>query len=58
MKFVKNVPNYAYNHKYWVCTNVNHTLWFFGAWDTEEEAYEVAEAEGENKVVITNEEVR
>jgi hypothetical protein len=36
---VQNVPEYALKIPYWVCRPIDGTLWFWGAWDDEEEAY-------------------
>jgi len=49
---VKNVPDYAYGYKFWVCTLCDHELWFFGAWNDRDDAFEYAERNGENKVVL------
>ena len=45
MDYVKNVPEYAYNYKWWVVTKVENTYWFFGAYKTEERAIEVVNFE-------------
>lgn len=42
MENIKNVPAYAYNHAWWVARSVDGELWFYGAYDTEERAREVA----------------
>ena len=42
---INNLPDYAINHDYIVVRAVNGELWFYGAYDTEERAYEVAEIE-------------
>lgn len=49
---VKNVPNYAYEYKFWVCTLYNHELWFFGAWNDRDKAYDYAKENGKDKVVL------
>lgn len=40
-----NVPDYADTHDYLVVKYVDGELWFYGAYDAEERAIEVAEAE-------------
>ena len=39
---VKNLSNYAINYKYIVASDVDGDLWFYGAWNDENRAYEVA----------------
>ena len=49
---IKNLPAYAIYHNYIVTSVCNSNLWFYGAWDDEDKAYEVAEMIG--GVVIKN----
>ena len=39
---VKNLSSYAINYKYIVASDVDGDLWFYGAWNDENRAYEVA----------------
>lgn len=39
---VKNLSSYAINYKYIVASDVDGELWFYGAWNDENKAYEVA----------------
>ena len=39
---VKNLSSYAINYKYIVASDVDGDLWFYGAWNDESRAYEVA----------------
>ena len=39
---VKNLSNYAINYTYIVASDVDGDLWFYGAWNDENRAYEVA----------------
>ena len=39
---VNNLEEYAFNHNYIVVRLVNGEFWFYGAYDTEERANEVA----------------
>lgn len=50
---VNNVPVYALKAPYWVCRQSEDGLWFWGAWDNENEAHRVAKEIG--GVVIDNE---
>lgn len=49
---IKNLPEYAIHHNYIVISVCDSNLWFYGAGDDEDEAYEVAEMIG--GVVIEN----
>lgn len=49
---IKNLPEYAIYHTYIVASVCDSNLWFYGAWDDENKAYEVAEVIG--GVVIEN----
>ena len=49
---IKNLPEYAIYHNYIVTSVCDSNLWFYGAWDDEDKAYEVAEVIG--GVVIEN----
>lgn len=49
---VKNLPEYAIHHTYIVASVCDSNLWFYGTWDDEDKAYEVAEVIG--GVVIEN----
>ena len=49
---IKNLPDYAIHHSYIVASVSSENLWFYGAWDDEDKAYEVAEMIG--GVVIEN----
>ena len=49
---IKNLPEYAIHHNYIVASVCDSNLWFYGAGDDEDEAYEVAEMIG--GVVIKN----
>lgn len=40
---VRNVPTYAYNRPWWVAREADGDLWFYGAYDTEARAREVAD---------------
>lgn len=42
MKGVFNCPEYAYHRNYVVASVVNHELWFYGAWDDRQFAYQAA----------------
>ena len=42
MKGVFNCPEYAYHRNYVVASVVNHELWFYGAWDDRQSAYQAA----------------
>ena len=53
MMHVNNVPEYAHHHRYWVVRAVNGELWFYGAWDDEDRANEVA-AELPNGALVFN----
>ena len=33
MKQIRNVPDYAYEQRYWVYREHNGQRWFWGAWD-------------------------
>ena len=50
---VNNVPEYAANYMYWVVRAVNGELWFYGAWNDENRANEVA-AELFNGAIVVN----
>lgn len=50
---VKNVPEYAWNHEYWVVTEVGDELYFYGAYDSASEANQVIECD-DAKVVISD----
>ena len=39
---IKNLSNYATNYNYIVASAVDGDLWFYGAWDNEDAAYEAA----------------
>lgn len=39
---VNNVPDYAVNYQYWVVREVDGAMWFYGAYETDERAKEVA----------------
>lgn len=49
---INNLPDYAIHHNYIVTSICDSNLWFYGAWDDEDKAYEVAEMIG--GVVIEN----
>lgn len=49
---INNLPGYAIHHNYIVTSVCDNSLWFYGAWDDEDKAYEVAEMIG--GVVIKN----
>ena len=49
---VKNVPEYAWEHKYWVVTELDEDLWFYGAYDSSDRANAVAFTLG--KIVISD----
>ena len=40
---IKNLPEYAIHHNYIVASVCGNNLWFYGAWDNEDIAYEAAE---------------
>ena len=50
---VNNVPQYAHNYRYWVVRAVEGELWFWGAWNDENRANEVA-AELLNGAIVVN----
>lgn len=52
---INNLKDYALDHKYIVARIVDDELWFWGAWDDDQRAEEVARQLG-NGLVITNEE--
>lgn len=39
---IKNLSSYAINYKYIVASDIDGELWFYGAWNDENRAYEVA----------------
>ena len=39
---VKNIPDYAWGRKWWVVRVVEGARWFYGAYDSEVRAWEVA----------------
>lgn len=39
---VKNVPEYAWEHNYWVVTELGEDLWFYGAYDSSDKANQIA----------------
>lgn len=45
MSYVNNIPEYAYEYKWWVVTKVDGEYWFFGAYTTEQRAIEVVNLE-------------
>ena len=49
---INNLPEYAIYYNYIVASVCDSNLWFYGAWDDEDKAYEVAEVIG--GVVIEN----
>ena len=49
---INNLPEYAIYHNYIVTSVCDSNLWFYGVWDDEDKAYEVAEVIG--GVVIEN----
>ena len=49
---IKNLSEYSIHHTYIVASVCDSNLWFYGAWDDEDKAYEVAEVIG--GVVIEN----
>lgn len=52
---VLNLPDYAFKHPHIVARLVNHDLYFYGAYDDESKAYEVAKMV--DGIVLANEEV-
>jgi len=41
---VNNVPKYAKNYPFWVCTEDDkHNLWFYGAWSDRNTANHIAQ---------------
>lgn len=36
--FVRNLPDYAINCKYWIVSLVDNELWFYSGWDSYEES--------------------
>ena len=40
---INNIPEYAKNREYIVCRYVDDELWFYGAYESQERAEEVAE---------------
>lgn len=53
---IHNVPDYAHGFTYWVVTvdERDGSLWFFGAWNHERDAREVANRRG-GAIVVENE---
>ena len=51
MTHINNLPAYALNYEYTVARVVNGELWFWGAWDDESRACEVARELGNGVVV-------
>lgn len=49
---VKNVPEYAWSYNYWVVTELDKDLWFYGAYETSDRANAVAFTLG--KIVISD----
>lgn len=49
---VNNVPVYALKAHYWVCRQSDNELWFWGAWNDNDEAHRVAKEIG--GVVVSN----
>lgn len=39
---IKNLSDYAINYNYIVASAVNGDLWFYGAWNSKNLAYEIA----------------
>lgn len=39
---INNLPDYATNYNYIVASVLDGDLWFYGAWDNEDKAYDVA----------------
>ncbi len=48
---VFNVPEYALKLRFWVVTVHNGELWFWGAWETSEEAVKNRQ---EDQIVLIN----
>lgn len=51
---VQNVPDYAMNSEWWVVRYDAGFLWFWGAYDDQDRAFEVATVE--NGMVVNNNE--
>lgn len=49
---VLNVPEYAYNHRFWLVTPHNGDLWFWGAWDEFEKC--IDSKNGDDQIVVQN----
>ena len=49
---IKNLSDYAIKYNYIVASAVDGDLWFYGAWNDEDRAYEVAREIG--GVVVKN----
>lgn len=49
---INNLPDYATNYNYIVASVLDVDLWFYGAWDNEDKAYDMARII--NGVVIKN----
>lgn len=49
---INNLPDYATNYNYIVASVLDGDLWFYGAWDNEDKAYDMARII--NGVVIKN----
>lgn len=54
---IQNLPEYAKNRRYVVCTVVSGSLWFYGAWDNVERAID-ARLMLDNAVLIDREDER
>lgn len=39
---INNLPDYAINYNYIVASVLDGDLWFYGAWDNEDKAYDMA----------------
>lgn len=52
---VKNLPEYAKDYPYWVCTeDEKHNLWFYGAWNDRNTANSIAEKLNRGCVIENN----
>ena len=49
---VKNVPEYAWSCNYWVVTEIDEDLWFYGAYDSADKARQIAL--NLDKLVVSN----
>ena len=52
---INNCPEYAKKYKYIIASNDSGALWFYGAFDTEDDANRIIKELGNGAVIIQNE---